>query len=115
MNTLVVTPLDSALSPILNPLLHKQKFRAIVTSPQGCDTAMLVDYTFVVDDSMFFVLLEEHGHRAHLFMQHQPGAWVFRPVFRYNGEPVHNSLGPGTVQIACPRLEEFIRTICDTQ
>ncbi len=70
---------------------------------------MLVDYVFVVDERILLVLLEEHGHRARLYMQNEPGEWAFRPVFKYQfGKSLHDSFGPHTVQIACEELEKFL-------
>jgi len=109
MCNVTVTYAGIEINTALKTFLLKHRLRAIVTDPPGCDTIMLVDYAIVKHGKVLLVLLEQYGHRAHLFMQNTPGEWAFRPVFKYQvGKSLHDTYGPRTVQIDCKELQQFL-------
>ncbi len=71
---------------------------------------MIIDYITILHERVLVVLLEPHGHRAHLFLQHEPGKWVFQPVFKYPtaGVILQDSLGPHMMRIDCKGLKMLL-------
>lgn len=109
MHTLTGTPAGTAVNPSLNTFLERRRLRATVTDTSGCSAVMLVDHVAVEHERLLFVFLEQHGHRAHLFLQKEPRTWEFLPVFKYPfGTILQDSLGPHVVHIECEELKNLL-------
>ncbi len=94
----------------LNAILQKRSLKAEVIDCAKQNVEMLVDYASIVEGKIFLVLLEKHGHRAHLFIQSTPGdSWAFQQVFKFPfGNTIQGSLGPHTLIIVCDELKKLL-------